>query len=36
MEAKIKKKRTAFVNEDDCVACGCERTWSGGHTSVDI
>ena len=23
MEAKIKKKRRAFVNEDDCVACGC-------------
>ena len=23
MEAKIKKKRRAFVNEADCVACGC-------------
>lgn len=23
MEAKMKKKRRAFVNEDDCVACGC-------------
>lgn len=25
METKMKKKRRAFVNEDDCVACGCER-----------
>ena len=23
METKMKKKRRAFVNEDDCVACGC-------------
>lgn len=23
MEMKTKKKRRAFVNEDDCVACGC-------------
>lgn len=33
METKMKKKRRAFVNEDDCVACGCERPWSGGNTS---
>ena len=36
MEAKIKKKRRAIVNEDDCVACGCERPWSGGNASVDV
>ena len=36
METKMKKKRRAFVNEDDCVACGCERPWSGGNTSVDV
>lgn len=23
METKMKKKRRAFVNEDDCIACGC-------------
>lgn len=23
METKMKKKRRAFVNENDCVACGC-------------
>lgn len=23
MEGKIRKKRKAFVNADDCVACGC-------------
>lgn len=23
METKMKKKRRAFVNADDCVACGC-------------
>lgn len=38
METKMKKKkkRRAFVNEADCVACGCERTWSGGNASVDV
>lgn len=36
METKMKKKRRAIVNEDDCVACGCERSWSGGNASVDV
>lgn len=36
METKMKKKRRAFVNEDDCVACRRERSWPGGNASVDV
>ena len=36
METKMKKKRRAIVNENDCVACGRERSWPGGNASVDV
>jgi len=45
MEVRMKKKRGAFVTEEDCVACGCcmkvcprdaIKIWKGIAAKVDL